>query len=90
MTGALSKVKFWYFSQNTQNCFAYISATKYQAEAVSYSKQTAEYPLSPHIKTIALAFFSKEMSTKEKRMLNFINLESTPNFRRTVRTQDNA
>ena len=41
------------FFENTQNCFAYISATKYHSEAVLYSKRTAGYPLSPHIKIIA-------------------------------------
>ena len=44
------------FYENTQNCFAYISATKYRSEAVLYSKRTAGYPLSPRIKTIAVAF----------------------------------
>ena len=44
------------FLKNTQNCFAYNSATKYRSEAVLYSKRTAGYPLSPHIKTIAVAF----------------------------------
>ena len=45
-----SEVKFC--SKNTQNCFAYNSATKYRSEAVLYSKRTAGYPLSPHIKAI--------------------------------------
>ena len=44
------------FRKNTQNCFAYNSATKYRSEAVLYSKRTAGYPLSHHVKTIALAF----------------------------------
>ena len=47
-------------SENTQNCFAYISAIKYRSEAVLYSKRTAEYPLSPEIKTIAVAFLQAE------------------------------
>ena len=47
-------------SKNTQNCFAYNSATKYRSEAVLYSKRTAWYPLSPHIKTIAVAFLWAE------------------------------
>ena len=43
------------FFQNTQKCFAHYSATKYRL-AILYSKQTAGYPLSPHIKTIDVAF----------------------------------
>ena len=50
------KIENLNFFENTQNCFAYISATKYRSEAVLYSKQTAGYPLSPHIKAIAVAF----------------------------------
>ena len=38
------------------DCYAYISATKYPSEAVMCSKQTEGYPLSPHIKTIDVAF----------------------------------
>ena len=56
----LKKLKFRIFPQNTQNCFAYISATKYCSGAVLYSKQTAGYPLSPHIKIIAVAFLRAE------------------------------
>ena len=61
--------KFWvflkifrtsFFSKNTQKCFAYNSATKYRSEAILYSKRTAGYPLSPHIKTIAVAFLLAE------------------------------
>ena len=48
-------------SKNTQNCFAYNSATKYHSEAVLYSKQTKGYSLSPHIKTIAVAFLPAEI-----------------------------
>ena len=48
------------FFENTQKCFAYISATKYRSEAVLYSKRTAGYPLSPHIMTIAVAFLQAE------------------------------
>ena len=48
------------FFENTQNCFAYISATKYRSETVLYSKRTAGYPLSHHIKTIAVAFLQAE------------------------------
>ena len=56
----LEKIEIVIFLENTQNCFAYISATKYRSEAVLYSKQTAGYPLSPHIKTIAVAFLLAE------------------------------
>ena len=35
-----------------KNCFAYNSATKYRSEAVLYSKWTAGYPLSHHVKII--------------------------------------
>ena len=48
------------FFVNTQNCFAYISVTKYSSEAVLYSKRMAGYLLSPHIKTIAVAFLQAE------------------------------
>ena len=59
--GCFSKIfSFWIFFQNTQNCFAYISATKYRTETVLYSKRTAGYPLSHHIKTIAVAFLPAE------------------------------
>ena len=34
--------------------------TKYRSEAVLYSKRSAGYPLSPHIKTIAVAFLPAE------------------------------
>ena len=54
--GCLKKNRIPIFSKNTQNCFAHNSVTKYRSEAVLYSKQTAGYPLSPHIKTIAVAF----------------------------------
>ena len=30
------KLKYWFFFENTQNCFAYISATKYDSETVLY------------------------------------------------------
>ena len=52
----LRKLKFLNSFKNTQNCFAYISATKYRSDVVLYSKRTAGYPLSPHIKTIVVAF----------------------------------
>ena len=44
------------FFKNTQNCFAFISATKDSSVAVLYSKQIAGYPLLPHIETIAIAY----------------------------------
>ena len=48
------------FFKNTQDCFAYIPATKYRSKAVLYSKRTARYPLSPHIKMIAVAYLLAE------------------------------
>ena len=57
----LEKIEIVIFLKNTQNCFAYISATKYRSEAVLYSKRSAWYPLSPHIKTIAVAFLQAEI-----------------------------
>ena len=48
------------FFENTQNCFPYILATKDRSEAVLYSKRTAGYPLSPHIKTIAVVSLQTE------------------------------
>ena len=41
----LSKNEVLNFFKNTQNCFAYISATKYRSETILYSKQTARYLL---------------------------------------------
>ena len=59
--GCFSNIlNFWSFFKNTQNCFAYISAAKYRSEVVLYSKRTAGYPLSPHIKTISVAFLQAE------------------------------
>ena len=69
LVAELSAKQFWVFwgkieivisPENTPNCFAYISATKYRSEAVLYSKLTAGYPLSPEIKTIAVAFLQAE------------------------------
>ena len=54
------KIEILNFFKNTQNRFAYISATKYRSEAILYSKQTAGYPLSPRIKIIAVAFSQAE------------------------------
>ena len=56
----IEKFEILNFSKNTQNCFAYISATKYRSEAVLYSKQSTGYPLSPHIKTISVAYLPAE------------------------------
>ena len=50
--GCFQKNSEFPFFKNTQNCFAYNSATKYRSEAVLYSKQTAGYPLSPHKKIV--------------------------------------
>ena len=44
-----------YFSKNTKNCFAYISATKYPTEDVLYSKGMGGHLLSPHIKIFSVA-----------------------------------
>ena len=54
------KSEFPFYQKNTQNSFAYNSATKYCSEAVLYSKQAARYPLSLDIKTIAVAFLRAE------------------------------
>ena len=56
-----TKVRISILSKNTQNCFAYNSATKYRSEAVLYSKRTAGHSLSSHIKTIAVAFLQAEI-----------------------------
>ena len=56
---------FIYFKKHP-NCFAHNSATKYRSEAVLYSKRTAGYPLSPHIKTIAVAFFTNWVIKQQK------------------------
>ena len=49
------------FFENTQNCFVHNSATKYRSEPILYAKRTAGYPLSPHIKPIAVAFLQAEL-----------------------------
>ena len=59
------KIEIVIFLENTQNCFAYISATKYRSEAVLYSKRTAGYPLSPHIKIITVAFLQAEIQQQQ-------------------------
>ena len=56
-----TKITISIFSKNTKNCFAYNSATIYRSEAVLYSNQMAGYPLSPHIKTITVAFLQAEI-----------------------------
>ena len=56
------KLEFQFCQKNTQNCFAYISATKYCSEAVLYSKRMAGYLLSPHIKTITVVFYKLRYS----------------------------
>ena len=56
------KLKFWFFSEvghstlPPSNSRSYIFVTKYSSEAVLYSKQMVGYPVSHHIKTIAVAF----------------------------------
>ena len=54
------------FFENTQNCFAYISATKHGSEAVLYSKRTQGSPLSPYLKTIAVVFFTSWVIKQRK------------------------
>ena len=54
------KITISVFPKKTQNCFAYSSATKYHSEAVLYSKRTTGYPLSPEIKTNAVAILQAE------------------------------
>ena len=54
--GVFEKIGISIFSEKNENCFAYSSATKYRSQAVLYSKCMAGYYLSPHIKTIAVAF----------------------------------
>ena len=56
----LEKIEILNSLENTKNCFAYISATKYRSETVLYSKRTTGYPLSPHIETIAIAYLQAE------------------------------
>ena len=46
------KMKFWISSKTPKTV---LPATKYRSEAVLYSKQMLSYPLSPHIKAIAVA-----------------------------------
>ena len=41
--------------------YSILVATKYRVEAVLYSNRTTGYPLSPHIKTIAVAFLQAEI-----------------------------
>ena len=60
------KIEIVIFLENTQNCFAYISATKYRSEAVLYSKRTAGYPLSPHIKDHCCSFFTSWVIKQQK------------------------
>ena len=55
------KIENHYFSESTQECSAYISGTKYPSEVVLYLKWTGGYPLSPHKKTIAVAFLWAEI-----------------------------
>ena len=39
----LLKIELLIYFENTQSCFAYISATKYRSEAILYSKQMTGY-----------------------------------------------
>ena len=51
--------EFLFFTRHP-NLFAHNSASKYRSEAILYSKLTSGYPLSPHVKTIAVAFVQAE------------------------------
>ena len=59
------KIRISKFSKITQNCFAHNSATKYHSEAVLYLKLTAGYLLSPHIKTIVVAFQQAKLNSNK-------------------------
>ena len=73
----LKKLEFCLFLENTQNCFAYFSATKYRSEAVLYSKRTAGDPLSSHI-AIAMAFFTSWAIKQQKScILNILKKHPT-------------
>ena len=74
----LKRRKFRIFFENTQKCFAYISATKYRSKAVLYSKLTAGYPLSPYITTINVAFFTSWVIDQHKScILNILKKHPT-------------
>ena len=60
---------FNFVKENTQNCFAHNSATKYRSQDILYSRRTAEYPPSHHVKTIAVAFY--KLSDKAKNNVEF-------------------
>ena len=64
-------------SENTQNCFAYILATKYRSEAVLYSKRTVGHPLSSHINTIAVAILQAEIKPQKSCILNILKKHPT-------------
>ena len=66
-------------SEFTQGCVAYISVSKYPSEAVLYSKRTEEYPLSPHLKNIAVAFLQAEiLITKRRKNSQFLGIQCAP------------
>ena len=58
----LSDIWLLRYKQNSFGCFQENSECKFflKTEAVLYSKRTAGYPQSPHIKTIASAFLQAE------------------------------
>ena len=53
--------------------FLNISATKYFSESILYLKLTGGYHLSPHIKTVAAAFY--KLSNKATKMLHYENFQ---------------
>ena len=63
--GGFEKIEGLIFFKNTQNGFAYISATKYRSETVLYLKRSAGYPLLPQITTIAVAFLHAQQISKK-------------------------
>ena len=65
---------------------AHNSATKCRSEAVLYLKQMVEYPLSLHIKTIAVFFY--ELSNKATNFVEILLiLDKTPNCPKTILEQ---
>ena len=79
------KIQNFNFFKKHPKLFAYKSATRYCSEAVVYSKGTAGYHLSPHLKTIVVFFFYK-LSNKATKKLYFENFGKTPKFGGILRT----
>ena len=64
--GVFKKIQNFHFFKKHPKLFVYNSPTKYRSEAVLYSKRTAGYPLSPHIKTIVVVFFTSWVIKQQK------------------------